>query len=246
MVLGVPFLAFSPGYVLLRLIFPRKETGSVTTRLSLSIGLSIAVSVLTGIMLGLSPWGITVQSLTVALTTFIFVASAAAGCVRMMIGTPERAGVVPAVRIVALVKTGSRKYQMTLVALSLLALAGSTGLGVVLGRPVPEQTFTEFYLLGADGRAADYPAELAPGEAGRLMVGVVNHEGKDVEYLLEVQGGVAVEQKVTIRLKSGERWQEPVEFRITETGRHRVDFQLTNTGEAGSQTRYLWIDVPEQ
>ena len=36
--------------------------------------------------------------------------------------------------------------------------------------------YTEFYVLGPDGNASEYPTRLAPGETDEVILGVSNHE----------------------------------------------------------------------
>ena len=62
--------------------------------------------------------------------------------------------------------------------LVLLILGALGTLGYVIATPKVGETFTEFYILGQEGKAADYPKELNTGQEGRVIVGVVNHEGR--------------------------------------------------------------------
>ena len=57
----------------------------------------------------------------------------------------------------------------------------------VIITPKHGEEFTEFYILGPSGKAADYPTDLSVGECGEVIVGVVNHEYKNVSYLFSVQ-----------------------------------------------------------
>ncbi len=41
------------------------------------------------------------------------------------------------------------------------------------------ERFTEFYILGLEGKADNYPDELTVGEEGRVILGIVNHEHED-------------------------------------------------------------------
>ena len=56
-ILGLPFLLFFPGYVLVGALFPRKKGIDSIERLALSFGLSIAVVAFIGLILNYSPWG---------------------------------------------------------------------------------------------------------------------------------------------------------------------------------------------
>ncbi len=49
-----------------------------------------------------------------------------------------------------------------------------------------QEPSTEFYILGPEGTAENYPTEYILGENGTLIVGIVNHEQKPVNYTMEV------------------------------------------------------------
>ncbi|MCX8127118.1 MAG: DUF1616 domain-containing protein, partial [Dehalococcoidia bacterium] len=74
-VLGVPAVAFLPGYVLNLALFPKKGSLGSVERVALSIGTSIAVVMLTGLMLNYTPFGITVVSSTTAISVLILAVS---------------------------------------------------------------------------------------------------------------------------------------------------------------------------
>ncbi|MFP3976163.1 MAG: DUF1616 domain-containing protein, partial [Dehalococcoidia bacterium] len=56
-VLGILFVLFFPGYMLIAALFPRKESLDGIERVALSFGLSIAVVPLIGLVLNYTPWG---------------------------------------------------------------------------------------------------------------------------------------------------------------------------------------------
>jgi hypothetical protein len=57
-ILGLPFILFFPGYVLICALFPGKKDLGIIERLALSLGLSIAVTPLMGLALNYTPLGI--------------------------------------------------------------------------------------------------------------------------------------------------------------------------------------------
>ena len=52
----------------------------------------------------------------------------------------------------------------------------------------PEQItkFTEFYIMGPEGKAEDYPTSVQAGNRSRVIVGVVNHESMPVNYTVRI------------------------------------------------------------
>ena len=77
-ILGLPFIMFFPGYVLICALFPRKEDLELVERLALSMGLSIAVTSLMGLALNYTPFGIGLYPITFSLFSFILLMSAMA------------------------------------------------------------------------------------------------------------------------------------------------------------------------
>ena len=72
--LGLPFLLFIPGYMLIFILYPRKKEYNgihVLERIGLSLGFSIALVSLIGLVLNTTPWGIGLES--TLFTTFFFI-----------------------------------------------------------------------------------------------------------------------------------------------------------------------------
>ncbi len=68
--LGLPFLFFIPGYMLIFILFPRKKniTGiEGLERIGLSFGFSIAIVSLLGLILNYTPWGIRLEPILLSL-----------------------------------------------------------------------------------------------------------------------------------------------------------------------------------
>jgi uncharacterized membrane protein len=122
-------------------------------------------------------------------------------------------------------------------------------LGYTVANPKEKEKFSEFYLLGPVGKAADYPREMVMGETASVTVGIVNHEGKTVFYRVmasidDAQRGVAG----PVALDDGATWEQPVVFTPDIAGSNqRVDFRLykDDSLEAALEI-YLFIDVVEK
>ena len=123
--------------------------------------------------------------------------------------------------------------------LSLLAALAGIFYVVNLERGEP---LTEFYIVGAGGKAEGYPLNISAGEIGAVTVGVVNREFKDIGYLL-IMSYEGVDQKKPITLKDSEKWEERFNFTFNNPGKHKVEFLLYNDGEESYRRLHLWIDV---
>lgn len=120
---------------------------------------------------------------------------------------------------------------------------------VAVESPQSIDTYSEFYLLGPEGKAEEYPTQLESGEFEDVIVGVTNHEGEATDYVVRVVDLNATNDSqlaTTSRtLADGETWETNVSFSIEDPGRHRVQFQLykdTASGEPDLTTR-LWVNV---
>ena len=68
-----------------------------------------------------------------------------------------------------------------------LTIRGALGaLGYTIANPKVGERFTEFYIEGLGGKAADYPEELVVGGEGKVIVGIINREHETVTYRVEV------------------------------------------------------------
>jgi len=125
--------------------------------------------------------------------------------------------------------TSSKIISAVLIAAILIC----TGLIVYLAvTPQPSQRFSEFYLLGKQGKAADYPNQAVSGQPVSVIVGIVNHEGGPSGYTVQIKGNDAIIKSIAVGiLKDGQKWEQPVEFSLNNTGDgRRVNFYLYKDG----------------
>jgi uncharacterized membrane protein len=255
-ILGIPLLLFFPGYTLMAAIFTKKEEISGTARVALSFGLSIALVPLTGLILNYTPWGIRLEPILYSLALFIFIVSIIAWLRSRRLTRRERFGIELYLRLVSwaealrLLGRGEGFWDKVLAITLLVAILGALGtLGYIIATPKTGETFTEFYILGPEGKAADYPAELKVGEEGRVIVGIINHEGKEVSYRVEVAIG---DKKTTevgpVTLADEQKWEGEVDFMPEVVGQNqKVEFLLYKDGEVEPylEPLQLWVDVTE-
>jgi uncharacterized membrane protein len=254
-ILGLPFLLFFPGYILMAALFPRKGSLGGVERVAFSFGVSIAVAPLIGLILNYTPWGIRLYPILISLAVF----SLAASCVAWY----RREKLAPEERFRVLFNVGMPSWQgqsmpdKVLSVVLVVAIAGVIGtLGYVAATPSAGEKFTEFYILGPDGKAKDYPTELKVGEEGRVIVGIVNHEQEGASYKVEVWiGGEKVKlriggedmNEIMVELESGEEWRDEIGFVPQKAGeKQKVEFVLYKDGKPYfEEPPYLWIDVEE-
>jgi uncharacterized membrane protein len=74
-------------------------------------------------------------------------------------------------------QTGSNALGKILSVIIVLAILGAVGaLAYTIAVPPITERFTEFYILGTDGKAMGYPQNLALGQEGSVIVGITNRE----------------------------------------------------------------------
>ena len=130
--------------------------------------------------------------------------------------------------------------------LSIAVLAVIGAIVYVTQQPEVGESFTDFYILGLEGKAADYPGEIVLGEKGTVIVGIVNEENETATYRIEVQiNGVKNAEAGPITLNNGEKWESEISFQPTVTGEDQeVDFLLFRDGYDGVyQSALLKVDV---
>ncbi len=123
---------------------------------------------------------------------------------------------------------------------------------IAVNPPQSTDPYTEFYLLGSEGNASDYPTQLEPGESGTVTVGVTNYEGETTDYQIRIVDtnasgdGVLATRSPTIT--AGETWETNVTFSIDEPGRHRVRFLLykSEISDEPDLTTRLWVNVTSE
>ena len=187
----LPVILFIPGYALIAALFPEKDEIDLLERIALSFGLSIAVVPLIGLGLNYTPWGIRLDPIVTSLTIFT---------IAMILIAQYRRGLLDAgVRFEfpfrpiydgirdEFIPTAGNTTDRVLSILLLIAIIAAVGTTIfVIAFPKDGEKFTEFYILGAERMASDYPRMLSPGESYPMYIGIGNHEYRNISYTVEV------------------------------------------------------------
>ena len=144
-------------------------------------------------------------------------------------------------------KGKGRGWDKALSVILAIVILGALGtLGYAIASPKVGERFTEFYIEGLEGKAADYPKELVVGEEGKVIVGIINREHETVTYRVEVAiDGVKNNEVGPVALDHDGEWEEIVGFTPGRAGdNQKVEFLLYKQGQDEVYQRlYLWVDV---
>ncbi len=103
------------------------------------------------------------------------------------------------------------------------------------------EKFSEFYILGSEGKAEGYPEALAVGEKGEVILDIVNQEQEAMSYIVEITiGETLIEEIGPIALAHEEVWEEEVGFVSQEPGdNQKVEFKLFKIRQIGENKETL-------
>jgi uncharacterized membrane protein len=272
---GVAMVLFIPGYALIAALFPAKGDLDGIERVALSFGLSIAVVPLIGLALNYTPWGIRLDPILASLTVFTLAMTLVAWYRRLLLPAGDRFA-VPARAMIASARAelydpeASRFDRALSVVLVLSIVAAVATTAYVIAVPKEGEHFTEFYILGPGGKAADYPTDFPAGSTQSLIIGVGNHEYREIPYTVEalalnqtfdpvtntstVHAAESLDRFV-LTVPHNETRELPWEFSIPSPEYNRIEFLLFNetvpgddvVGEerinASYRDLHLWVRV---
>ena len=243
-ILGLPFLLFFPGYILITALFPKKTGLDGVERVALSFGISIAIVLVIGFALNYTPWGISLERVLYSLSLFIFITSTVAWLRRRRLPASERFLIEFEPGGLGWNGSALDKALSVILAISILGTLGV--LGYVVAFPKSGEKFSEFYILGLNGKATDYPKEVAVGKTAEVIVGIVNHEQVTASYRVEVRinGKKNIEVGPVVLDNEG-KWEQTVGFTPNTVGNsEKVEFLLYKDESTDPYLEtHLWIDV---
>lgn len=247
--LGLLFVLFIPGYVLTNALFPRKNDLDTIEHIALSFGLSLAISPLIGLGLNYTPFGIRLTPIVIALTGFTIIMVMVIYLRRRNISPDEwfKPQISPFLRsLKKSFDTESRKDKILSIILVVSLILAIATTGYIIVKPKEGEKFTEFYILGPNGKASDYPTNLTVGQTGKLFVGVVNHEYAPVNYEMVVKLQDTIIQQENITLQDKQKMEKEINFTPSVSGSNqKLEFLLYKLPdrEKPYRTLHLWVNV---
>jgi uncharacterized membrane protein len=185
-ILGLPFILFIPGYTLIFALFPIKKGNkgiNEIERIGLSFGFSIAITSLLGLTLNYLPWGIQLEPILLSLF-FFTVGLGMIALYRWKRTSQDQ-------RFIISLETSHFKSSRTVdnvltIILALSIFVAGASIIYLIVTPQTGESFTEFYILTANRNSTNYPQNINTGGNTSIILGLVNHEYKVVNYTIEV------------------------------------------------------------
>lgn len=255
LMLGVTYVLFVPGYFLTVAFFPESEDLTGIERVGLSLGLSIAVVPVVALVLDQLPWGLRLWPIllgeyVVIVLGIVIVLWRQAHLPTGRVYVPDLDwrmrpwwhSLPPLERRIYLFSTSALVFAILLAAWVFLV-------------PSHDEFVTEFYILGDEGLAENYPREVMPDENLRVTMGIVNQERTEHTYRVEIWAvdpwndrRVLVARDGPVTLKRGEEKEWLATWQMPWAGQDQmVVFSLFLDEE---QTPYrklrLWLNVVDR
>ena len=136
------------------------------------------------------------------------------------------------------------KILSIVLAVSIVLAISATAYVVLV--PKEGEKFTEFYILGPDGKASNYPTNLTAGKTGNVTVGIVNHEYSTVNYEMIIKLNNQTINDTNITLSNNETYQQPFTFTPHTYGQNQeLKFELYKLPDNNTVYRslHLWINT---
>lgn len=114
----------------------------------------------------------------------------------------------------------------------------------IIVNPSPSEKFTEFYILGPNGKAGNYSANLTADESGNATIGIVNHESNTTNYQLvgSLENTTILNQSFT--LANNEKKEINITYTPNQSGNNqKLEFFLYKLPNNQQPYRYIYLQL---
>lgn len=248
-IFGIPFLLFCPGYALVAALFPARDSQGGIERVAYSLGLSFAIIVLLGLLLNYV-WEISLYPMLIMLEVEVFLALGVAWWRRHNLPESRQPGF--SLKRPSFWREKKLLDRFLIIILAAVIIGAGAVSVVTYNKNI--QGYTEFYLLGENGKAEGYPRELLVGQEGSVTLVLVNKEQRQMTYQISIRqpdGKVWINKKtgndITVSLDNGQDWQGDITFVFNKPDEgQKLEFNLfTDDSTEPYLGTYLKIDIEE-
>ena len=246
MIVALPVVLFMPGYCLIAALFPKNDDIGLSERIALSFGISIALITLVALGVYFTAGSIQLDPTLLSVILITWVLALVAHYRRAILPREERF-LMPFSEIWSTIREGlfppdsDRVDRLLSVVLVLVIIVALTTTLYVIASPKEHEQFSEFFILGENKMATDYPSLIIPGQNYPMFIGVGNHEYRNMMYTIETWASLTEFNNLTnsttvlvmdpidqqsLTLAHNETMTIPYTLSVNKTGYNRVEFLL--------------------
>ncbi len=244
--LSLVFILFIPGYLLQAFLFPYRGDLDGMERVGLSLGISVSVNSILALIIDRSPWEIGIISITFGQFWVISFFSSLA-LIRRVFASENLAYASTLVSDLRSLWSFMRmldRRRIVIPIFGLLIIVSLVGLNFL--ETSSSRFMTEFYILGAEGLAEDYPWDVEVGEPVTLTAGINNLERDPATYAITIRANNNLLAKSEpVILEVGDSWQGKIVFTMPYPGEDQPVEILLNRAKYPTPYRALriWLNV---
>lgn len=253
-ILGIVVVLFIPGYILIEVLFPKRNDLYNIERFALSLGLSIVVVSIFGLLLNFS-YGISLNTMATSIwiytVIFIFIIAHR----RSKLSEDEKFSLSFYKIYGSIVNNIKPKCRTDIILTVILIMTALIAIGMmyyVMTTPKIGEKFTEFYVLNTSGKADRYPTDLKLDNPYELLIGISNREYSIVNYTVQIalnkDGLTSILASKELILDHNQEWKENMTFVPDKEGDGmKLEFWLFKESNFTEPYRrlYLWVNSTE-
>jgi uncharacterized membrane protein len=245
-ILGIPLILFIPGYVLIAVLFPKKDDLNSFKRIVMSFGMSMVIVPLLGLILN-ATFGIRFIPILIALCSYSIIFIVVANYRRRQLPEDLRFDIKlnNIYKVINAETIGQSRSDEILTVILLLSIVATIGALIYVTTTNIGERFTEFYILNPSGEA-DYKTDLNVSERVVYMVGISNHEYSTINYTVNIVLDEDILLSKAIKIDHNQTWEQDLTIipNKKETDK-RLNFLLFKDNNFTEPYRelYLWVNV---
>ncbi len=245
MIVRYLFILFLPGYSIMTILFPRNDDLKIINRLALSFIWSIAIALLNSITLNYITSEDILTSTAISISIFTLFLQPVSYLRREQVSERFSTGLA---ELFKSHKTSfnaksqrDRFISFFLIIFVILVISMTV---YAIAAPKDGEKYTEFYILGPNGMASDYPTNLTIGEAGNVTLGIVNHEYSTVNYEMVIKLNNYTINATNVTLSNNQTYSKLFTFTPSTSGQNqKVEFLLYRLPDNQTVYRYLFLHM---
>ncbi len=244
-ILGYLLMLFLPGYSIITIFFPRKNDLKNIKRLVFSFIFSIGITILIGLLLIYIPSETRLTSILILISAFTLFMQPISFLRRKQVSERFNFKFNEFLKnFKSSFNAKSQRDKIIFIVMVIFIVIIISTTAYIITSPEDNEKFTEFYILGSDGKADNYPTNLITGESGKVIIGIVNHEAANTTYRLIVKINDAVLRDDEIFLMDNEKKEIPFTFVTSNAGQNqKLEFLLYKLPDDKNVYRYLYLQI---